>query len=588
MNSPISSENRLVSTRVTAFLIVLIVVFIYYAFRLFSLQIINGQQFVDQANDNRTDEISVPTNRGMIFDRNDYILARNTPSYNVIITPAFLPEDDGEIQEIFRELSTMIDVPAFGPEPDELTAKNFNECRGLNLAISQIVYIAGSLAPFNPVRVKCNIDKDTALSIEERRWEWPGVGIQVEPVREYPTGQLTAEVVGFLGPIPAGFEDQYPGFQPNRDKVGYAGIEQRLQEFLGGTPGKRVVEFDGLGKELRDLAVQVDPIPGSNVRLTIDTRLQLAAKAALEESIELLHSNSPHILESNGVVIAMNPQTGEILALVSYPTFENNRMAREIPEYYYRQLSLDPNRPLFNHAISAEHPPGSVFKMAAALGILNEGVVTPDFTIEDPGEISIEEKILGDVVGRRRRYVCHKTDGHGTVDYLTGIAESCDVYFYKVGGGFEGEVDDGGLGIWRLDEYSRALGYDLRTGIELPGEANGNIPDPDWKRLTYGENWSTGDTYIGTIGQGYVLATPLQVLRSIATIANNGVMMKPTLIKDILDPEGHVIQPFEPNEVCDISGECTLSCEVSTGRCTIDTLQLCDVNTGTCRLTTHL
>jgi len=586
VNSPISTENRLVSSRVSAFFLVLVVVFGYYTFRLFSLQIINGKQFVDQANDNRKDEISVATNRGMILDRNDYILARNTPSYNVVITPAFLPEDDGEIQEIYRELSPMIDVPAFGPEPDEAMAKNFNECRGLELAISQVVYIAGSLAPFNPVKVKCNVDKDIALMIEEKRSEWPGVGIQIEPVREYPTGELTAEVIGFLGPIPAGFEEAYPGFEPNRDKVGYAGVEQRLQETLGGTPGKRVVELDGLGKELRDIAVQIDPIPGNYVRLTIDTRLQLAAKAAIKEAIDQLHGTQPNIKESIGAVIAMDPRTGEILALVSYPTFENNRMAREIPDYYYRQLNLDPNLPLFNHAISSEHPPGSVFKMAAALGILNEGVVTPDFTIEDPGQISIVEKFLEHEVGRTRKFVCHKLDGHGTVDYLTGIAQSCDVYFYKVGGGFEDEVPDGGLGIWRLGEYARALGYDLRTGIELPGEENGLIPDPDWKRLTIGENWSTGDTYIGTIGQGYVLSTPLQVLRSIATIANDGVMVKPTLVKDILDPEGKVIKAFETNEVCDITGECTLSCEVSTGRCVIDTLQLCDVAAGTCKLTT--
>jgi penicillin-binding protein 2 len=222
-------------------------------------------------------------------------------------------------------------------------------------------------------------------------------------------------------------------------------------------------------------------------------------------------------------------------------------MARIIPQYYYEQLSRDPSRPLFNHAISAEYPPGSVFKMGTALGILNEGVVTPDYKILDPGQISITEKFSPNDPGKEREYVCYtlKTTGtgHGLVDFLHGVALSCDVYFYKVGGGFKTEVPEG-LGIWRIGEYSRALGYGTITGIELPGEAAGLIPDPNWKRINVGENWSTGDTYIATIGQGYVLSTPLQVLVSIATIANDGKLMKPTLIKEILDRDGKAVTRF--------------------------------------------
>ncbi len=275
------------------------------------------------------------------------------------------------------------------------------------------------------------------------------------------------------------------------------------------------------------------PEPGNNVRLTIDTRLQTAAKTALKSEINFWNTYLGRTLSSQGVVIAMNPKTGEILALVSYPTFENNRMARQIPAYYYQQLQADPNRPLFNHAISGEYPPGSVYKLAASLGALNEGVITPDQLIEDQGKITITQKYYENDPGQPREYVCWEATGHGMQDFLHGLANSCDVYFYKIGGGYGTEVPEG-VGVWRLAEYARALGYGRATGIELPGEQSGLVPDPTWKRINVAENWSTGDTYIATIGQGYVLATPLQVLVSFATVANDGVMMKPTLVKDIL------------------------------------------------------
>lgn len=231
-------------------------------------------------------------------------------------------------------------------------------------------------------------------------------------------------------------------------------------------------------------------------------------------------------------------------------------MTRQIPAYYYDQLIKDPQKPLFNHAISAEHPPGSVFKMAAAIGILNERVITPEKTIDDPGLITIIQKFTPNDPGTPIDYVCYlyksTGGGHGKVDFLKGVSESCDVYFYKVGGGYKDEVKEG-LGIWRLGEYAKALGYGRLTEIELPGEQTGLIPDPTWKRINLGETWSTGDTYIATIGQGYVLSTPIQVLTSFAILANDGKYMKPTLIKDILDAEGQVVQAFKPKLVWDIT-----------------------------------
>jgi penicillin-binding protein 2 len=248
----------------------------------------------------------------------------------------------------------------------------------------------------------------------------------------------------------------------------------------------------------------------------------------------------------------MNPKTGEVLALVSYPTFENNRMARQIPAYYYDQLSNDPNRPLFNHAISAEHPPGSVYKLATAIGAMNERVLPPTKSLLCPGKIQILEKFSPNDPGKPRDYVCYNPLGHGKSDYLRAIEQSCDIYFYKVSGGYQDEVPKG-LGIVRMSDYAKALGYGQITGIELPGEATGLVPDPTWKRINLSENWSTGDTYIAAMGQGFVLSTPIQVMVSAAIVADDGKYVQPTLVKEILDADGNVVQPFKPVQKWDIT-----------------------------------
>jgi penicillin-binding protein 2 len=555
MNDSQTSHRELVSQRPRVFYLLIILIFGYYTIRLFNLQIVHGTEYLAKADDNRTETISMPAQRGVIYDRNGYVLARNVPSYNITITPANLPGDEGTTQEIYRQLSALIDVPVSNGEINEESVKLFKPCE-TDLGITQVVYIADTNAPYDPISIKCDVDETTALTVMEKAKDWPGVSVQVNAVREYPTGWLTSEIIGFLGPIPASLEEEYTaqGYIPGRDKVGYAGVEYSLQDILGGKNGEREVEVDVAGQVLRDLESPIEPVPGNSVELTIDTRLQMAAKTALIEEITYWNKWFNEIRSSNGVVIAINPKTGEILALVSYPTFENNRMARVIPAYYYEQLTSDPNRPLFNHAISAELPPGSVYKMATAIGVLNEGVMTPTDTIEDLGKISVLQKFSPNDPGTPRDYVCWEPTGHGIVDFVHAVAWSCDVYFYKVSGGYKDEVPQG-LGIWRMDEYARALGYGEATGIELPGEASGLVPDPDWKRITQGENWATGDTYIAAMGQGYVLATPLQVLMSFATLANDGKMMQPTLVHDVLDAQGNVIQPFEPKLKHDITQE---------------------------------
>ena len=557
MTKSTTAVPRFQSWRFLVFYAVMAGVFGFYLIRLFNLQIIRGAEFHARAEDNRTTTISLQTNRGIIYDRNGFVLARNVASYNIVITPAYLPSDAGAVQDIYRQLSTLIDVPVSSGVVDADTAKTFKPCQ-TTLGLIQIVYIWDNFKPYEPVGVKCNVDEKIAMIVQEKSSDWPGVTVQIEPVRDYPTGWLTSEIIGFLGPIPAIEEQHFVdlGFVPGRDKVGYAGVENTLQNILGGKNGQRTVEVDVAGQVNQDIQKPVDPVPGNNVRLTIDTRLQTAAKTALINDIKDWNTYFNQQKYTGGVVIAMNPKTGEILAMVSYPTYENNRMARVIPSYYYQQLMADPLRPLFNQAISSEVPPGSVFKMGTALGILNEGLISPTQLINDPGKISLLEKFSPNDPGHYLDYFnwSYKTTGAGLgeLDYLHGIAQSDDVYFYKVGGGFPPEVPEG-LGIWRIGEYAKALGYGQTSGIELPGEATGLIPDPTWKRVNIGENWSTGDTYIATIGQGYVLATPLQVLESIATIANDGKHMKPTLVKEILDSEGKVIQPFKPTQLWDIT-----------------------------------
>lgn len=554
MNLFPQQNRRLESWRFLVLYILIALIFGFFLLRLFDIQILQGEDYIAQADENRTKVISDPSIRGTIYDRNGYVLARNVPSYNVVVIPGYLPDDEGDIQRIFRELSILIDIPVTKGVLDEETVRNFTPCYN-DLGISEVVYIATTNWLYQATAIKCDVSKEVAMTVMENAEEWPGIEIEVSAVRQYPTGSLTAEIIGFLGPIPAALEDYYveQGFVLNRDKVGYAGVEQSLNEILSGTNGTRVVEVNVSGEVIRNLEEPVDPIPGNDVYLTIDTRLQSIAREALISEIEYWNHFSGKVIANSGVVIAMNPQTGEVLALVSYPNYENNRMEQYIPGYYYEQLSSDPQRPLFNQAVSSELPPGSVFKMAPALGILNEGVVTPEYEINDPGRITILEKYYENDPGRPRDYVCWNPNGHGMVNFMWGVAYSCDVYWYKVGGGFEDEVPGNGLGIWRIGEYARAIGYGITTGIELPGEADGLIPDPTWKRTTLGENWSTGDTYIATMGQGYVLATPLQVLNSISTIANGGKLMDVTLVQRVTEPDGTVVQELEPSWKWDIT-----------------------------------
>jgi penicillin-binding protein 2 len=543
MNGQPTIRNEILPWRIWAFLIALFLVFGVFVVRLFVLQVLQTESWTAKANENSTEELNLPSLRGVIYDRNGVVLAQNVASYNVTVTAANLPDDEGAIQEIYRQLSQLIGVPV---NQGEISLDDpYVPCISEH-GITQIAEYGRSSMPFQPVKVKCDVDRRVAMVIMEHSSDWPGIGIEIQPIREYPTGSLTANMIGFLGPVPAALEDYYvqKGLVPNRDKVGYAGLELQYQDLLAGVNGRRVVEIDVAGQEMRDVQPPLTAQPGYSLRLTIDSRFQQAAEEVIRTELKSWNDYFGELRYTSGVVVAANPKTGEILAMVSYPTYENNRMSRFIPAYYYNQLINDPSNPLLNHAVGDVLPAGSVFKLSTGTGALNEGVVTPDQIIATPPKLEVTEKYYANDPGKSREFVDWNKAGFGHLDFVHGLANSSNVYFYKLGGGYKDEVPNGGLGICRLGTYAAALGYGEKAGLGLPDEESGLIPDPTWKRINQAESWSSGDTYISSVGQGYVLATPVQVLYSAMIVSNNGKFMQPSLIKDVLDAEGNVVPMY--------------------------------------------
>ena len=551
------SENRVRPGRIRFFLVAMVVLFVIFTLRLAQMQLIEGEYYFTIAESNRTQLVYVPASRGVIYDRNGVLLARNMPSYNITITPAELPDTEAETDALFRALSQLTGVPI--RVPGSVPSQECAAGRGIADLVDEWI----ELAPYNAVKIQCDADPEIAKIVLEKSADMPGVGVDVSAARDYPNGRFSAHVVGYMGRVPAEYAGVYEekGYNLDSDKIGYAGIEAYMEEELAGSYGSELWEVDAAGKHIRLLEPPLEAVPGKNIRLTIDSRLQEAATIILERQIEETRAKKPEYLRSpmiSGVVVAMNPNTGEVLAMVSIPTYDNQKFSRYIPIDYYNQLASDISNPLLNHAISGSYPPGSIFKLTTAVGALNEGIVTAETPVNCRGTISIMQKFHPSDPGREMLFYCYNRTGHGEITFLRGVAYSCDIYFYNLGAGYSGSggVQEG-LGIDGIKQYSRALGYDRALGIELFGESDGLIPDAQWKRIYQGENWATGDTYIATIGQGYVDVTPLQVAESIATIASDGKVMKPTLLKEYLDGEGNVLQSFGPTMLYDITDSFT-------------------------------
>lgn len=529
--------------RLTFFQAVMVAVFIIFGLRMYQMQIINYGDAQIAADDNRFSELPIPSDRGVMFDRYDQILAGNSPAYNITIIPAELPaEDEAELQ-IFNRLSALTGVP-----PTIAIARASGSSQP---SIEELVAVGEGIRPFSPVVIAQDVPARVARQIREESFDLPGVGVQVAAVREYPFGAIVSHVVGYMGPI--GPEEALRlielGYNPAFDRIGYSGLEASLESVLSGQRGSVLREVDVAG-EVINILRQTPPIPGQNVRLTIDVELQRAAEQALINRIAFINTTAGRIITQTGVVIAMDPSTGEILAMVSYPGYDNSRFARAIDVEYYLQVLNDPLLPLVNHAVGSVYPPGSAWKLITAAAVMEEDVIAPTTFLFDPGDLLVANFYAPFDRAADQRFVCWNRQGHQNLDMRGALAQSCNVYFYQVGGGNpalpETMLRRGGLGIQDLFRYATALGIGSFTGVELFGETTYRMPDPDWKRRRFGENWSTGDTYNAAFGQGYVNVTPIQLINSVAAIVNNGTLYQPTLIREYLDGEGNIVRPFTP------------------------------------------
>jgi penicillin-binding protein 2 len=532
--------------RLFLFGLVIVVAFALLTARLYYLQVIDYQSYVAFANENSVQSVPLPAPRGVIYDRFNQPLALNAPAFNVSIIPASLPEEQEVYLKILNRLSALIDVP---PTRSAALASGRRNERSLE----ELMLEGQSIAPYRPVTVASDVDQRIAQIILEDIQNLPGISVAPVSVRQYPTGDLTAQIIGYLGPIGAEEAEllREAGYNPAFERVGYAGIEAYLETDLAGKRGLLTQTVDVAGLPI-NIIRRDEPRAGRNIRLTLDTALQLVAEQQLKDRINIINAEAQALKTISGVVIAMDPRTGEVLAMVSLPTYDNTRFARAIDGNYYTQIASQAQTPLVNHAIQSLYPPGSVWKLLTAAAVIEEGVIDPRTQLFDGGDLILENRFAENDVSQTQRFVCWDRNGHGAVDMIRGIAWSCDVYFYQIGGGnpdpkLSGVIRPGGLGIEDLYRYAIALGIGVDTGVELPYENLGQMPDRTWKRRVYGESWSTGDTYNAAFGQGYVTVTPLQLLSSVTALANGGWLYQPTLINSFLDSEDNVVAPFTPH-----------------------------------------
>lgn len=531
--------------RLRAVRAIVVITFLVLIGQLWRLQMLQGDYYQQAADVNRFRLEDSLAARGVIYDRRGHLLARNMPRITVSIVPAYLPEDEAQKKAMLNDLSRMLDMP-YVSQPAQNSPYLAPESDADPEPGILDILAEAELAPYRPASLKEGVPRETAMILEEEHLDWPGVLVQVEPVREYLYGSLTSHLLGYVGPIPEGQADAYEalGYDPNLHQVGLAGIEYSFEEQLRGHDGQKLVEVDVAGREVRTAGESQPAIPGNNLRLTVDLALQQKIQEILEQKLRSLH-------KQQGVVIAMNPQNGEVLALVSLPSYDNNEFTGGISAKAFRVLQDDQNRPLVNHAISGQFPPGSTFKIIVASAALQEQTITPDTRYSCGGILWLPNRFYPEDPSLAQPFYCwihHDYYGsHGSLSVVSALGRSCDIFFYQVGGGYRDRFE--GLGEERIGYYAELFGMGARTGIDLPGETSGLVPDAKWKRVNYSESWVTGDTYNMSIGQGFVLATPLQVVNSTAAIANGGTLYRPQLVREIIDSEGKVIQAFAPDVI---------------------------------------
>lgn len=460
--------------------------------RLFYLQVIKGDELRRLSENNCIRLQSTDSPRGLIFDRNEVLLVDNRPSFDLTI----ILKDAKPVKDTIQKLSSYIHVPE-----SELTLKIASEKHS---------------SPYKPIVLKQDIGRDMLAMVETHKYDLPGIGVNVKPRRHYINKQSAAHLIGYLGEINSNElkSSKYSACRQG-DYIGKFGVEKAFESFLRGKRGGRQVEVNVMGQVVGVLKT-VEARPGNNLYLTIDHMLQQQAEALLENEA--------------GAVVAMDPATGHILALASSPPFDQNSFVNGMSRKQWEALISNPFRPMENKAVQGEYPPASTFKIITAAAGLEEGIIDENFTVYCPGHYKFGNRI----------YRCWKKGGHGEVDLVKALTESCDVYFYQVGQKLK--VD-------RIAFYAAAFGLGSPTGINLDHEAAGLIPTSAWKKRHTGIAWQGGETLSVAIGQGYNLVTPMQMVVLISAVANGGTRYKPLIVKEIKSAAGTTIIKSEPQTV---------------------------------------
>ena len=488
--------------RFVAFGVAIFVIFTALTARLYDLEIVRGDYYHQLSEQNRIVRLPVPAERGGIVDRNGYVLARNIPGFAISVIPVDLSRTRED--ELSHRLASLLDLPSD--------------------AIADAIRAQRIRNPYEPVRIsKTPVPREIALVVTERAELFPGVRVDPESIRFYVDGTLYAPVIGYTGPITeqelAKLKDS--GYLAD-DDVGRTGIEDVYEQYLRGTYGWREIERDAAQREIKTLALQRATV-GNTVSLTIDDRLQKLLDAELRKGVD-------EDKFTQAVGVAMNPQNGEILAMVSIPGYDNNMFARGISTAELAALNADDRHPLVNKAIGDRYPAGSTFKMVTGLSALSEGTATRNTVVNvSASSFSVSGTTFYD------------WRAHGSLDFVHGFAHSSDIYFYTLAGGTAFAPNVRGVGPDAIAKYARMLGFGAPTGIDLPNEDGGIMPDPQWKLATFDEPWTIGNTYQEAIGQGFVAVTPLQLLNAYASVANGGTLWQPHLLKQVTDAAGNAV-----------------------------------------------
>ncbi len=560
-----SSHHPTAAYRLWILRVITMMIFAILILQLARLQFSQGAGFQKEAVVNRVRVVREKAPRGVIYDRDGRILTRNAAAYDIAIIPAELPDDpDYDISQqkrraIYQAVYDIINAqlaptplpqaeptPTPGRGPNRLSLDISYPPAPTLLTVDEMDKLVAERelgSAFLPVIIARNLPRAVALSVQEEAYRLPGVQMQLVSRRHYPSGLYTSHVIGYMGPIPQEKEKDYAqkGYAPDA-WVGWSGLEYQYEKELHGQAGQRIIEVDVNGREKNVVQESVKPQPGHNLILSLDMELQQIMYDALLAGVNPKRSGS-------AAAVAVDPRTGYVLAMASLPTYDNNTFADGITTEEYDAISEAPGHPLLDHAISGIYPPGSTFKLVTASAGLEEKVITRKTILNAPGVIYLPNRNFPDNPDLAQSFVCwiHKSGGeHGDISVTAAIAESCDIFFYKVGGGFP-PTDFEGLGVDALAHYARLFGFGETSGIDLPGENPGLVPDPTWKRKRKGERWVTGDTYNMSIGQGDVLATPLQVTMMTAAVANDGILYRPQIVVAVTDSENHLLTYNQPS-----------------------------------------